>query len=298
MPSVVGNTKGPQSRAFCGVLAEMPLTFAGCYSICKSTQLWIARISGLKQSDKNPNLDNAGANFWNALMSLQYILPLDCSSAPDMFLGVRVKKYGFNIFIREDPQDFVVCTERFYAEAPPEVYLLTKLPETNLHHDFQYLDMRLFIAQSRPHIFQIKLPLGTHHCDIFPQGRFDFEDQTIFCIRRHYTRFRSLYCDSFTNPTYEIMEIKLESSLIACSLRQAGLNLNLVAYGTHWQTISCLPNWCVGSQYITSPEIQASKSQDHPHLPSRSRERKMVALISFKLSLVIAQVFVLTNFGR
>jgi hypothetical protein len=175
MPSATRNTRGPNDRVFCGILAKAPIDFASCASI----------VTKLNHGRREFSVSNIGVKIHVQMLSkrlpgehaARYVLSLTCSSAPQQSLRVRLRKCGPDQFIREDPCTLVQYTEHLLPNAPRESYLLTELPETNLHPDS---DMCLFIAQTRSHVLQIRLPPEMSIYDEWPLGRFDDEDQLFF----------------------------------------------------------------------------------------------------------------------
>ena len=178
MPSAPRSTVGPKARVYCGILAETPSVFAGCTSFTREPNHRQGEFS----------VSNKGVKTQVQILSApipgkrasRYILPLDCSWAPQKYLGVNLRMCGPDQYVREDPWNLVKYTERFFPNAPRERYLLTELPEMNMRPDPQIWDMSLFIAKTRSHVLQISLPLEMEIYDAWPWGRFDDEDQLFF----------------------------------------------------------------------------------------------------------------------
>jgi hypothetical protein len=177
MPSATRNTRGPNDRVFCGILAKAPIDFASCASV----------VTKLNHGRREFSVSNIGVKIHVQMLSKRlpgehaahYVLPLACSSAPQQSLGVRLRKCGPDQFIREDPCTLVQYTEHLLPNAPRESYLLTELPETNPQPDSQVFDMSRFI-ETRSHVLQIRLPFEMGIYNAWPPGRFDKEDLLFF----------------------------------------------------------------------------------------------------------------------
>lgn len=178
MLSVAGNKKGPNDRVFCGILAEAPIAFASCGSFVKKMDYERQEFS----------ISNIGVKTQAQILcepivgkhASRYIFPVACSWAPRRSLGVRLRMCGPDQFIRDDPWTLAEYTENLFRYAPKARYLLTELPEIYPRPGSQISDMSLFIAQTRSHVLQIRLPTEMRIYDAWPGSRFDDEDRLFF----------------------------------------------------------------------------------------------------------------------
>jgi hypothetical protein len=166
------------TRLFCGVLAETPFAFAGCTSVTKESNFGLHEFS----------ITNIGVRTRVPILSDQipgrqgyrYILPLNCYRAHQQILGIILRKCGPDQFIREDPSSVVESTQLLYPRSIKERYLLTEFPEMNMYSDSLLLDRSMFIARTRSHALQVKLPPNIDIHNAWPEARFDDEDQLFF----------------------------------------------------------------------------------------------------------------------
>ncbi|ERF76866.1 hypothetical protein EPUS_02577 [Endocarpon pusillum Z07020] len=173
------NTGKPNSLLFSGVLAKSPLVFFQGISL-----------------EKRPGHDWRELSVSNGSIKTQvqivseripgkrgtrYLLPLDCSREPNQLLAVRLRKCGPDQFIREDPWAVVEYSEDLWVNAPKEQYLLTELPKVSRPPESPFLDMSLFIGQTRSHFVQVQLRDELEIDDTWPWGRrFDSQDRLFF----------------------------------------------------------------------------------------------------------------------
>lgn len=172
------NTRISTKCIFCGLLAGSPLDFAES-----------ASISRLQSQDwRDFSISNSGVKTQAQILSepisgkpgYRYVLPLHCSWAPNVSLGVRLRKCGPDQFVREDPWGLVEYSEPLWPNAPRVRYLLTELPQVMISPSVQSLDTKHLIARTRSHVLQIQRPIGIEIYDAWSWGRYDDQDQVFF----------------------------------------------------------------------------------------------------------------------
>ncbi len=171
-PAVVSD----QERVYCGILAASPAVFAGCTTLSKIPHRMHREFSVSSTGIRTqihilsyPVPEKRGAYI--------YVLPLDCVSLsnPDISLGIRLRKCGPDIFVREDPWTLLTYT-RLEPNVPRARYLLTELPEPDLQKDLYGMCSSRSFARMRPHALQIQLPPEFELLDAWPWSRYDEED--------------------------------------------------------------------------------------------------------------------------
>jgi hypothetical protein len=177
MPLASKPAKRPKRRHFCSVLAESPLPFANSISFEKIRNHGLHEFSisnkGVKTKARILSEEIPGEQRYRYVLSLESFR----STTPKQVLGIRLRMCGDDQYMREDPWNLVKSTIRLQRFPPRESYLLTKLPEMNLHPTSQILDTSQFIAQTRSHVLQIIFPRNVGIVEASPWGRYDDEDQ-------------------------------------------------------------------------------------------------------------------------
>jgi hypothetical protein len=263
MPSDTRNTKGPDDRVFCGILAEAPIDFASCASF----------VTKPNHGRREFSVSNIGVKTQVQILyepipgkhAARYVLPLTCSSTPQQSLGVRLRKCGPDQFIREDPWTLVEYTEQLFPNAPRERYLLTELPETNLHPDS---DMCLIIAQTRSHVLQIRLPAEMEIYDAWPWGRFDDEDQLFFVSG---------------DSRWDSGSLRLSMNLTThVGQRKTKVDLECMFYALGWSSLALSSLQCTLVDY-RSITTQLNEAQSHVAAWDPDRHQVLEILMYHKI---------------
>ncbi|KAH7070394.1 heterokaryon incompatibility protein-domain-containing protein [Paraphoma chrysanthemicola] len=187
-------------RIYCGILATSPSDF--------SRRPYAGRGT-LKQEDFNAYefaLSNFGLRTRAHIESHQtdwggysYVLPLQNltrrHSANGLTLGVRLRKCGPDIFVREDPWA-LFHGPKGAPNAPRERYYLTSISKAE-QRCATFTD-DLFIEKSRKYALQVQRPPEVDLYDAWPGSRYDDEDQLFFaeqsicdcCMMRLWVKFQ------------------------------------------------------------------------------------------------------------
>ncbi|KAI8947166.1 heterokaryon incompatibility protein-domain-containing protein [Xylaria longipes] len=164
-----------EERTYCGILAVSPDVFAGCTALSKPPHRMYREFS----------VSNIGIRTKIHVLSYPvpkkrgayiYVLPLDCVRGSKTFLGIRLRKCGPNIFVREDPWTLFQYKRTLEPNAPRARHILTELPEPDLQKDLYGLCSSRSFARMRPHVLQIQLPPELELLDVWPWSRYDEED--------------------------------------------------------------------------------------------------------------------------
>lgn len=182
-PSAAQTDDQPR-RKYCGVLATEPRDYAQSGSFSKK-----------KPFARHELLSLNGAIMAKIQLFVEttqkagyrYLLPLDCcyDSRPEVTICVRLRKCGYNEFVREDPYGIVGFVWPLLSPIiPANRYLLPDtttqewggMESNNISEPAMNMDL---ISQNRSHAIQLELPVGMwlHMLDIWPGYRFDGEDQ-------------------------------------------------------------------------------------------------------------------------
>jgi hypothetical protein len=165
-----------KGRFVCGILADTPHAFTGCNSVTK-----VAGTDVRELSISNLGVKTKVRLFLERPIS-RLVLPLDCSRSSRTLLGVRLKQYGPEQYVREDPWNLVEDTESTFDRPGHfrERSFLTQLPEMELPLDSKLLDMSSFLHTRRWSVLHIRSPPETRLFDLRPLERFDLEDFLFF----------------------------------------------------------------------------------------------------------------------
>lgn len=162
-------------RVYCGILAASPDAFANCTKLSKLPHRMYREFSvsniGIRtkiQVLSYPVPEKRGA--------YTYVLPLDCMPDSETFLGIKLRKCGPDIFVREDPWTLFQHRKALEPNAPRARHVLTKLPETDLGRDLHGMCSGQAFARMRPLGLQIQLPPEFELLDAWPWSRYDEED--------------------------------------------------------------------------------------------------------------------------
>lgn len=175
-PDTAGLPQNTTRRAFCGVLADSPACFAECLSATR-----IAR-----QEMREVTFSNAGVklrarihyyrSYADDKRGYQYVWRLDCARDGITNLGVRLRKFGPDQFVREDPWSLLSCSGSLYSGIPRERYFVSEFPD-------QPPGVALsthFIAQARASGLQMQLTENLYLIGSWPRARYDGEDQLFY----------------------------------------------------------------------------------------------------------------------
>ena len=165
------------TRTYCGVLADSPSAFWGC-------SLFSRRVT----TQREFVLSNCGIKtqvqiLWDPIpgsSGSRYMLPLDCSTEPEVFFGVRLRKCGPDYFVRENPWGLRRYRVPLWPSQSRERFLLAELPTTNAVGGLLIGDMRLFVGQTRWYALQIYNSSQFHPYSAWPSARYDDEDGLFF----------------------------------------------------------------------------------------------------------------------
>lgn len=110
-------------------------------------------------------------------------------------LGIRVKKYDSNRFVREDPHAFVNC-DSMRIDPPQEVYLLIDPPATPLKS--------IHLREMRPEVLSIKLlpNMRIIYDSVEPKSRYDVESELFFAPEYFECDSCILSLSLLINPTF------------------------------------------------------------------------------------------------
>ncbi|KXX81983.1 Vegetative incompatibility protein HET-E-1 [Madurella mycetomatis] len=188
-PTLEVQTDSPPPRKYSGVLATTPRDFSRSGSFIKkkpSARYELLPLNGAIMAriqlliEMNPQSGG-----------YRYLLPLDCfcEFRPEARLCVRLRKCGYNEFVRDDPCGIVeVTTPLLGPVLPSNRYLIPDITTQEWMHDAEVDNPTAWtaipdpIARNRSHAIQIQLPddMWLHMVDIWPGYRFDGEDRIFY----------------------------------------------------------------------------------------------------------------------
>ncbi|KAI0446088.1 heterokaryon incompatibility protein-domain-containing protein [Xylaria telfairii] len=164
-----------EQRVYCGILAASPDAFANCTKLSKLPHRMYREFSvsniGIRTKIhvlSYPVPEKRGAYI--------YVLPLDCMPDSETSLGIKLRKCGPDIFVREDPWTLFQHRKALEPNAPRARHVLTELPEPDLGKDLYGMCSSQSFARMRPHGLQIQLPHEFELLDAWPWSRYDEED--------------------------------------------------------------------------------------------------------------------------
>ncbi|KAI1752424.1 heterokaryon incompatibility protein-domain-containing protein [Xylaria castorea] len=164
-----------KERVYCGILAASPDFFAGCTALSKLPHRMYREFS----------VSNIGIRTKIHILSYPvphkrgsyvYVLPLDCVPDSKTSLGIRLRKCGADIFVREDPWTLFQHKQALEPSSPRARHILIELPEPDLQEDLYGMCSSRSFARMRPHALQIQLPPELKLFDVWPWTRYDEED--------------------------------------------------------------------------------------------------------------------------
>jgi hypothetical protein len=176
-PPTSQNAQSPKGRVFSGVLASSPLQFSKCGSLVMLDPTDNTRPDfsvsnhGIKMHSRSRLEPVSGTRIY------RIIFPV-CFSEAQTTLGIRLRKFGPNQCLREDPFSLAVSKDTFWESVATDRYLLTQLPENRSTLDHQLVNS--IILESRPHVIQIRFPPEFGIDTVWPLAKWDDEDHLFF----------------------------------------------------------------------------------------------------------------------
>ncbi|KAI0481645.1 heterokaryon incompatibility protein-domain-containing protein [Xylaria cf. heliscus] len=164
-----------KERVYCGILAASPDVFAGCTTLSKIPHRMYREFS----------VSNIGIRTKIHVLSYpvpgkrgaySYVLPLDCVPDSSTSLGIRLRKCGPDIFVREDPWTLFQYRKALEPNVPRARYVLIEMPEPDLQKGLYQICSNQSFVRMRPHGLQIQLPPKLELFDVWPWSRYDEED--------------------------------------------------------------------------------------------------------------------------
>ncbi|KAI0530392.1 heterokaryon incompatibility protein-domain-containing protein [Xylaria digitata] len=164
-----------KERMYCGILAASPDVFTECTTFSKLPY----------RTNRDFSVSNNGIRTQVHILSYPvphkrgaytYVLPLDCVLDSNISLGIRLRKCGSDIFVREDPWTLLQYNRALEPNSPRARYILTELSEPDVQEGLYAMYSRRLFARMRQHALQIRLPLEFELLDAWPWSRYDEED--------------------------------------------------------------------------------------------------------------------------
>ncbi|KAI8626635.1 HET-domain-containing protein [Xylariaceae sp. FL1651] len=173
-PPFPGGAVRDNERIYCGLLAASPDAFAGCNSL----------LPRPNRIHREFSVSNYGIRTKISVLSHEiiarrsyfYVLPIDCVVDSDTMLGIRLRKCGPDLFVREDPRTLIQFKQSLLPNVPRARHLLTELSEPDIEKDMYGMYSSKKFAEMRPHVLQIQIPPKFEIYDAWPWGRYDDED--------------------------------------------------------------------------------------------------------------------------
>jgi hypothetical protein len=176
---------GQPDRRYSGILAESPMEFSGCRGIIKANE---------STFHADFSITNRGIRMHTSLLTcesrysegiLVYIQDLSCFKDYDWSyrLGVKLRKCGPDMFVRDDPSSLVTLRsgQRNNISLNRTIYILSKLPEIpHLPHSQMLQRENDLIISCRTSAVQIRLPPGFKSYTARPASHFDEHDGLFF----------------------------------------------------------------------------------------------------------------------
>ncbi|KAI1774759.1 HET-domain-containing protein [Hypoxylon cercidicola] len=168
IPKTINPSQGPDERVYSGILAESPAAFS---------------MAAVNPSGRSPefSVTNKGIKSQVAMFigpvpgkrGERYVLPLHNWSPASSRLGILLRKFDIDQFVREDPSTLIECSDRRRYAAPQEIYCPMEFP-------LPYKGSS--IAEMRPLFLQFRLPpeMRIKYESVEPKSRYDVEDQLFF----------------------------------------------------------------------------------------------------------------------
>jgi hypothetical protein len=175
---------GQPDRRYSGILAESPMEFSGCRGIIKANE---------STFHADFSITNRGIRMHTGLLIFEsknsegillYVQDLGCFKdyIGPYRLGVRLRKCGPDMFVRDDPYSLeTLQSGPRYTSLYRTIYVLSKLPEIpHLPHSEMLQREKDLIISCRTSAVQIRLPPGFKSYNARPASHFDEHDGLFF----------------------------------------------------------------------------------------------------------------------
>ncbi|KAH8795608.1 heterokaryon incompatibility protein-domain-containing protein [Hyaloscypha finlandica] len=174
---------GQPDRRYSSILAESPMEFSGCRGIIKANE---------STFHADFSITNRGIRMHTSLLILETInsegrlcvQDLGCFKDSDgpYHLGVRLRKCGPDMFVRDNPYSLQTLPSKpWYESLYRTIYILSKLPEIpHLPHSQMLQRENDLIISCRTSAVQIRLPPGFTSYGACPVSHFDEKDGLFF----------------------------------------------------------------------------------------------------------------------
>jgi len=178
----------------CGLLADSPEWFAECVTIRTARRGEIREFSLTHTGIKIQSLLRYEELVVDKKNTYGYVLDLRCMTTgePATYVGIRLKKCGFDQFLRVNPWKYSVPKRGWFSEAyrtsaslvssvAPVRYLLTEPSWTDLTTRHDARSIATFAMETfRLCVVRVKYPDWAKFWDIWPAGGFDLQDEVFF----------------------------------------------------------------------------------------------------------------------
>jgi hypothetical protein len=174
---------GQPDCRYSGILAESPKEFSSCRSITKASESTFHADFSI--TNRGIRMHTGLLKIWvHNYRGVLYAQDLGCSKeeAGSFRMGVRLRKCGPDMFVREDPSSLVALPSKpLHNLLYRTIYILSKLPETpHLPHSQMLQRENDLIISCRASAVQIRLPPGFKNYDASPASHFDEQDGLFF----------------------------------------------------------------------------------------------------------------------
>jgi hypothetical protein len=208
-----------EERVYCGILAASPDAFSGCTTLSKIPHR-IHREFSVSNNGIKTQIHILSYPVHNERGAYIYVLPLDCILGSNTSLGVRLRKCGPDIFVREDPWTLLQYNKPLEPNAPRARHLLAELPEPDLQENLYGMYSSQMFARMRQHALQIRLPREFQLWDAWPWSRYDEEDN-LFLVSGE--------------PRYDSGAVRLRGTLeILSDGRTTTVGIDYMFYAVGW----------------------------------------------------------------
>ncbi|KAI1130384.1 HET-domain-containing protein [Nemania abortiva] len=210
--------KNKGKRLYCGVLAASPSAFADCTGLSRLPHR-IHRDFSISNNGIRTQIHVLSYWIHGKGGAYGYVLPLDCVPDDGTSLGIRLRKCGPDIFVREDPWSLFRYRQSLEPNSPRARYLLTELPEPDLREGLYGMYSGQTFATMRQHILQVRLPHEIELHDVWPWSRYDEEDN-LFLVSGE--------------PRYDSGAVRLRGTLPVFDYDGAPVNIDYMFYAVGW----------------------------------------------------------------
>lgn len=224
-------------RYFCGVLADSPLSFAKCGSFMKMPNEVTPETSmmnfGLRTKARVLLQKVPGGQRYGYVLALQTYQ----KSAPAQVLGIRLRMYGHDRYIREDPCNLVRFTGHLDRCPVRDIYLqLTP----------QLLSARALIAETRLQICQINFTSNVAIAGALAWGHYDHEDSTFIL-------------SGDTKQDYSILKLNASNSRLGSPI--ATVDADFMFYAVGWAWLDVEPSCTLVDYHTYSTSLMNVQSE-------------------------------------